>query len=68
MFGDNILAFESCLKISVKIFLNEMSVQHVNALRFNWKKIKQYIINACLYIRVKYKEPVTFVSIKVLRI
>ena len=54
--------------MSVKIFLNEMSVQHVNALRFNWKKIKQYIINACLYIRVKYKEPVTFVSIKVLRI
>ena len=44
-----------------------MSVQHVNALRFNWKKI-EHIINACLYICVKYKEPVTFASIKVLRI
>ena len=45
MFWDNILQFKSCLKISLKIFLNEIPVRlrHVVALRYNWKKIRQYI-------------------------
>ena len=35
--------------MSLKIFLNEMSLRQGNALRFNWKKIDQYIFNLSLY-------------------
>ena len=35
--------------MSLKIFLNEMSFRQGNALRFNWKKIDQYIFNLSLY-------------------
>ena len=44
MFWDNILQFKSCLKISIKTFLNGMPVRHVNALRYNWKKVNNVFL------------------------
>ena len=51
--------------MSLKIFLNEMYIRPVNALRFNWKNMEQFNFNVYLYMR-KYKKSVTFVSVKVL--
>ena len=51
--------------MSLKIFLNEMYIRPVNALRFNWKNMEQFNFNVSLYMR-KYKKSVTFVSVKVL--
>ena len=65
IFWDNIFQFKSCLKMSSKIFLNEVFFWHFNAPRYNWIKIRHFF-NACRYIRGKYKEPVAFVSIKAL--
>ena len=42
-----------------------MSVLQVNALGYNWQKIKQYIFSMSVNMCGKYKEPVAFVSIKI---
>ena len=44
--------------MSLKVFLNEMSVRQVNILR--------YLIHVFNYLRGKYKEPVAFFSIRAL--
>lgn len=42
-----------------------MSVLQVNALGYNWQKIKQYIFSVSVNMCGKYKEPVAFVSTKI---
>ena len=64
IFWGNTLQFKSCLKMSLKIFLNETSNTSMHWNITERKSDNIYFFNACLYICGKYKEPVAYAIIK----